>query len=151
MQMSILWIEDERNGIERFVEMLKEEVDCSIVFSSDGADAIQRLCDSDFDFIILDIMMPTGEGMPTRVTPKRAGIELLRMIRNGEIKDQKVDKDIPVIAFTAVSNEVDQEMIIELSVSDYLLKPVSFKTLLNAVEKVLSSLGTHKRGGKYVD
>jgi len=138
MPVSILWIEDEPHRVVRLGDLLQEEIDCLITFSEDGTDAIQKLYEGNFNLIILDIMMATGDEMTPSIEPKRTGIEILRMIRSGNIRDKKIDEKIPVVAVTAVSNTKDKEMVINLGVSDYLLKPVKFEAFVRAVETALS-------------
>jgi len=138
MPVSILWIEDERHRVERLGDLLREEIDCSITFSEDGTDTIQKLYEGNFNLLILDIMMPLGGEIDPSIEPKRTGIEILRMIRSGKIRDKEIDKEIPVIAVTAVSNRSDKEAVIKLSVSDYLLKPVRAEVLIHAVKTALS-------------
>ncbi len=144
MPVSILWVEDERHRVERLEYLLeneylrKEGIDYSITFAENGTEAIQKLYDNDFTLIILDIMMPLGMGMDPSIEAKRTGIEILRMIRSGRIKDRKINKDTPVIVLTSVSDTNGKEEITTLSVSDYLLKPIRADVLISAVKNVLS-------------
>lgn len=138
MPVSILWVEDEPRRVARLGKMLENQIDCSITFSEDGTDAIQKLHECKFDLVILDIMMPPGEELDRSVDPKRAGIEILKMIRSGKIKDKQIDGEMPVIAVTAVSNKSDKEMVEALSVSDYLLKPIRADVFIRSVRAALS-------------
>ena len=54
------------------------------------------------------------------------------------MRDKEIDKEIPVIAVTAVSNRTDREVVTKLSVSDYLLKPIRSDVLIRAVQEALS-------------
>ncbi len=138
MPVSILWVEDEEYRVNRLGTLLIDELGCSITFVADGTDAVQHLYERNFSMVILDIMLPLGNGMDASIDPKKAGIEILRMIRNGKIKDRDIDRNMPVIILTAVSNMVDQESVRELSVNDYLLKPVRFAVFAQAVKTALS-------------
>jgi len=138
MSVSILWVEDEPHRVQKLGYLLQEAIDCSITFSVDGTDTIQKLYEGNFDLVILDIMMPLGDEIDSSIEPKRAGVEILRMIRSGKIRDKEIDKEIPIVAVTAVSNRADREAVTKLSVNDYLLKPIRFDVFIRAVKTALS-------------
>ena len=142
MPISILWIEDDYYTVERLEYLLKQEIDCTITFSTDATDAIHKLREHNYNLIILDIMMPPGDELPESIEPQRAGIEVLKMIRTGEIQEKL--KTIPIIAVTAVSNDRDKEAVKALGVSDYLSKPVRSELLTRAVKVALGIPNNHK-------
>ena len=77
----------------------------------------QRLYPS---FILLDLNMP-----------KKDGREVLR-----EIKQHPEFKKIPVVVFTTTNSENEVKRCYELGANTYVVKPVSFDSLLKVVEEI---------------
>ena len=91
---------------------------------ADGGLALRRLLDRGaVDLIVLDIMMP-GED----------GIALCREIR--------ASRGVPIIFLTAMSDETDRIVGLELGADDYLVKPFSPRELLARIRAVLRRTGT---------
>lgn len=86
---------------------------------AESAQALRRLLDrSAFDLVVLDIMMP-GED----------GLSLCRHLRD--------TTDIPVILLTAMTEETDRIIGLELGADDYLGKPFNPRELLARIKAVL--------------
>ena len=87
--------------------------------TADGGPAMKRvLQDSAIDLVVLDIMMP-GED----------GLSLCRGLR--------ASSDIPVIMLTAMSEETDRVIGLEIGADDYLTKPFNPRELLARIKAVL--------------
>src|SRR5438477_869909 len=71
-------------------------------------------------FILLDLNMP-----------KKDGREVLK-----EIKEHPVFKKIPVVVFTTTNSENEVKRCYELGANTYVVKPVSFDSLLKVVEEI---------------
>ncbi len=71
-------------------------------------------------FILLDLNMP-----------KKDGREVLR-----EIKQHPEFKKIPVVVFTTTNSENEVKRCYELGANTYVVKPVSFDSLLKVVEEI---------------
>ncbi|AWN14815.1 response regulator [Salinisphaera sp. LB1] len=84
----------------------------------DAAAARRQIRDAALDLVILDIMMP-GED----------GLSLCRWLRE--------TKAIPVILLTAVAEETDRVIGLEMGADDYVTKPFSPRELLARVRAVL--------------
>lgn len=86
---------------------------------AESAQALRRLLDrSAFDLVVLDVMMP-GED----------GLSLCRHLRD--------TTDIPVILLTAMTEETDRIIGLELGADDYLGKPFNPRELLARIKAVL--------------
>lgn len=86
---------------------------------AENAAALRRLLDrSAFDLIVLDIMMP-GED----------GLSLCRHVRS--------TSDVPIILLTAMVDETDRIVGLELGADDYLGKPFNPRELLARIKAVL--------------
>jgi CheY-like chemotaxis protein len=71
-------------------------------------------------FILLDLNMP-----------KKNGKEVLF-----ELKQHPVFKEIPVIVYTTTKNEVEVKRCYELGANTYIVKPISFESLLKVVHTI---------------
>ncbi|QIG48441.1 response regulator [Nordella sp. HKS 07] len=89
------------------------------VTTADSAQALRRLLErSAFDLVVLDIMMP-GED----------GLSLCRHLRD--------TTNIPVILLTAMTEETDRIIGLELGADDYISKPFNPRELLARIKAVL--------------
>ena len=84
----------------------------TVVCASDGCEGLQKLRETEFDVVILDIMMP-----------KLNGYEVARCMRNES-------NSTPVLMLTARDGVPDIVHGLDLGADDYLTKPFSFHELL---------------------
>jgi phosphate regulon transcriptional regulator PhoB len=116
----MLIVDDEPDIVELVsYNLTKEgfEVDSAL----DGAEALNRVRKGNFDFIILDLMLPGIQGM-----------EICRILRS----DPRT-KNIPIIMLTAKGEEVDKVLGLEMGADDYITKPFSPRELLARVKSVM--------------
>jgi len=112
----ILIVDDNPKNLQILGNYLRKE-GFKVEFALDGKSALDWIERSEFDLILLDIMMP---GMD--------GFEVCRIIKNDPVKQK-----IPVIFLTA---KVDTESIIngfDLGAVDYVIKPFNQKELIARV------------------
>jgi sigma-B regulation protein RsbU (phosphoserine phosphatase) len=112
----ILIVDDNPKNLQILGNYLKDE-GYLVEFALDGRSALDWIGRTEFDLILLDIMMP---GMD--------GFEVCRIIKNDPIKQK-----IPVIFLTA---KVDTESIVngfDLGAVDYVIKPFNRKELIARV------------------
>ena len=105
----ILIVEDDNNINQMVYEMFNKcGYKCTSAFS--GTEALLRMENSNFDLIILDLMLP---GMP--------GDEVLKNIRE--------KSKVPVIVLSA-KDELDTKVdLLKLGANDYMTKPFALKEL----------------------
>ena len=118
----ILIVDDEENireVVREYCELNGYDTD----EASDGLEAIEKVKQTHYDCIILDVMMP-----------KLDGFSACREIK-------KID-DVPVIMLSARSEEYDKLFGFELGVDDYVAKPFSPKELMARI-KVILERGSH--------
>jgi len=118
--MKIFIVDDEPDILELISYNLKKE-GFEVSSASDGNEALVRIKKADFDFLILDLMLPGVQGM-----------ELCRILRNSP-----VTRHIPVIMLTAKGEEVDRIIGLETGADDYMTKPFSPRELVARVKAVL--------------
>lgn len=108
--MRILLAEDERDLNNIIAQKLTTDgysVDCCF----DGQEAIDILSYTDYDAVILDIMMPKADGYAVLASLRNAG------------------KTTPVLFLTARDAVYDRVKGLDSGANDYLVKPFSFEEL----------------------
>lgn len=113
----ILIIEDELK-IARFVELELKYEGYLVEQCHDGREGLQRALEGNIDLIILDIMLPSINGM-----------EVLRRLRQ--------HSEIPVIMLTAKDQIMDKVMGLDMGADDYLTKPFAIEELLARIRVAL--------------
>ena len=133
MKTSILFVEDEERGVlPYFYELEKNEFECML--AKDGDEAIKKINQQKFDIISIDIMFNPGTSLGNNISPIKAGMKLLEIIRLGKIKN--CDPDIKVVVLTAVSDPNIENKIRKLGVSAYLKKPIDFTEVIKTFCRV---------------
>jgi len=116
--LRLLVIEDEKSLLKIIAKRLKEE-GYSVDAVTNGRDGENYIYSTDYDCIILDIMIPIVDGLT-----------LLRRIRTKKIPT-------PVLLLTARDSIEDRVVGLDTGADDYLIKPFSFDELLARVRALL--------------
>lgn len=106
----LLIIEDEVQ-IARFLELELRHEGYEVGKAHDGREGLEMALEHEFDLIILDVMLPSLNGM-----------EVLRRLRQSKLT--------PVIMLTAKSDVTDKVMGLDIGADDYLTKPFVIEELL---------------------
>ncbi len=93
-----------------------------------GKEALQEYKMNEYDFCIVDIMMPVMDGY-----------SLAKEIRN-------IDKKIPILFLTAKSMQEDKMRGFELGADDYLTKPFNMEELLARIKAIYRRLEDKEDG-----
>jgi len=104
-------VEDERRMLELLRRGLTEE-GYTVVCASDGSEGLRELRESEFDAVVLDVMMP-----------KMNGYELAQRMRSE-------NDATPVLMLTAKDTVPDIVRGLDYGADDYVTKPFSFQELL---------------------
>ena len=118
MSKSILIIDDDKRLRELLEDYLKEKK-YKIYLSDDFSSANEILQYFLFDLVIIDRMMPSGDG-----------IDLIKII--------KENKNIPVIMLTALSESENRIQGLQYGADDYLSKPFEPEELYLRIQKLLN-------------
>ena len=113
----LLIVEDDETLRETLSYNLARE-GYEVASSGDGGEALDMARESAYDLIVLDVMLPTLDGL-----------SICRILR----KEQRT----PIILLTARSGEVDRIMGLETGADDYVVKPFSLGEFLARVRAVL--------------
>ncbi|MBP2028273.1 DNA-binding response OmpR family regulator [Acetoanaerobium pronyense] len=117
---NILVIEDEEK-IARFLQLELNHEGYYVDIAYDGRDGLDKSLTNNFDLIILDVMLPSLNGM-----------EVLRRIR------QKIET--PVIMLTAKDEVTDKIMGLDIGADDYMTKPFAIEELLARIRVIFKRL-----------
>lgn len=113
----LLIIDDDREIVDLLSRFL-EQHHFQVSFAYDGKQTRQIWKNHLFDLVILDLMLP-----------QESGFEIAHWLR------QKAD--IPIIMLTAMGNEADRIIGLELGADDYMAKPFNPRELLARIHAVL--------------
>ncbi len=116
--MRILLVEDDRELTDILTNGFREH-HIEVVAAGDFAEGQRRAALGQYGVIILDVMLPGGEGF-----------ELCRRIRSKGI-------DTPIMMLTARGGVDDRVLGLESGADDYLAKPFAFRELLARVRALL--------------
>ena len=116
-EQSILVVDDEQS-ITDFVSFNLQKEGFKVTVANDGDTAIDLALSTDFDLIILDVMLPGTDGY-----------EICRRIR--------AKSNVPVLFLSARDTELDKVVGLELGGDDYLAKPFGIRELLARVHALL--------------
>lgn len=111
----ILLVEDDRD-IAALLQLNLEDEGYVIVHEDDGGRALQRLEQTHWDAVILDLMLPTVDGLSICQRIRARG------------------RYLPVIIISARSSETERILGLETGADDYLAKPFSVQELVARIK-----------------
>lgn len=117
MPKKVLVVDDEKlivKGIRFSLEQDGMEVDCAY----DGEEAIEKAKATDFDVILLDVMLPKYNGM-----------EVCQQIREFS--------NVPIIMVTAKSDDMDKILGLEYGADDYITKPFNILEVKARIKAIM--------------
>ena len=113
----ILLVDDELSVQKLLAFPLRRE-GYDVISALDGQEALDRLSDTTFDLVVLDLMLPNVDGF-----------EVCRQVRSRS--------SVPIIMLTAKTEEIDKVLGLELGADDYITKPFSVREFRSRVKAVL--------------
>ena len=117
MAKKVLVVDDEKlivKGIRFALEQDGYEVTCAY----DGEEALQFARETEFDLILLDLMLP-----------KLSGLEVCQQIREFS--------NVPIIMLTAKGEDIDKILGLEYGADDYMTKPFNVLVLKARIKALL--------------
>lgn len=120
---NVLYVEDTVANMQLVERILLRRPDVKLSAASTGNEAIATATEKRPDLILLDLHLPDMHGR-----------EVLEELRR---RDQT--RDIPVVILSADSTQHQKDEMLEAGASTYLTKPVSVKSLLEAVDTCLET------------
>ena len=125
MAKKVLVVDDEKlivKGIRFSLEQDGMEVDCAY----DGEEAIEKAKGSDYDVILLDVMLPKFNGM-----------EVCQQIREFS--------NVPIIMLTAKSDDMDKILGLEYGADDYITKPFNILEVKARIKAIMRRSGSNSQ------
>lgn len=124
MDTRILIIDDDESLAEMLTEYLTGR-GLQVDARARARTGLEALSESQYDAVILDVMLPDGDGF-----------EVCRRIRE--------DSNVPVVMLTARGEETDRIVGLEIGADDYLPKPFSPRELLARLRAILRRSQTNE-------
>lgn len=124
----ILLVDDEPVIIDSLSYSLQRE-GFEVHSAADGALALKKFDETHPDLVVLDIRLPGVDGL-----------EVCRRLR--------ASSPVPIIMLTALGNELDRVVGLEVGADDYLPKPFSFRELLARIRSMLRRVELDQRSGR---
>ena len=118
---------DDSNTIRRSGEIFLSQAGCQVMLAEDGFDGLSKVVDTRPDVIFVDVMMPRLDGYQTCAL----------------IKNNPEFKNTPVVMLTSKDSLFDRARGKLVGSDQYLTKPFSKKSLIDAVTAQLQ----HKQEG----
>ena len=113
----ILLVDDEQS-VQKLLSFPLRKEGYEVVAALDGRQALDRLRETNFDLVVLDLMLPQVDGF-----------EVCRQVR--------ARSSVPIIMLTARADEIDKVLGLELGADDYITKPFSVREFRSRVKAVL--------------
>jgi DNA-binding response OmpR family regulator len=113
----ILLVDDEQS-VQKLLSFPLRKEGYEVVPALDGRQALDRLRETNFDLVVLDLMLPQVDGF-----------EVCRQVR--------ARSSVPIIMLTARADEIDKVLGLELGADDYITKPFSVREFRSRVKAVL--------------
>lgn len=117
MTQKILVVDDEP-AVTNLLAYNLRKANYEVLTAADGLEALQLAKQSMPDLILLDLMLPGVEGL-----------DVCRELRK--------TSDVPIIMVTALGEEIDRVVGLELGADDYIAKPFSVREVLARIKAVL--------------
>ncbi len=132
MPLKVLTVDDSRT-IRIIVKKAFRPFDVEVVEAENGRDGLALALQENPDLIVLDITMPV-----------MTGIEML-----GKLKEEPKLKNIPVIMLTAESGKENVMQIIQMGVSNYIVKPFKGEQLIERAKTIVTLELKEEETSKY--
>lgn len=114
----ILLVEDDQS-LAGILRLAIEREGYSTVHEADGAKALERAKEGEFDLVVLDVQLPG-----------RSGLDICRILR-------EQGSSLPILMISVRSEELDKVIGLDFGADDYLAKPFGPRELVARVRSLL--------------
>lgn len=122
---SVLLVDDEKMITDPLVRALSQ-AGYQVMVADNGRDGLALAREKQPDVVVLDVMMPQMDGW-----------DVCRALRQ--------DSTVPILMLTALGDEVDRILGLELGADDYLTKPFSTRELIARLKALLRRVELDRR------
>ena len=117
-EMPHLLVVDDDREIRDLLSQFLGKNGFRVTTAANGREMKKALADWQIDLVVLDLMMPGEDGLTLT-------------------RDLRAKSDLPVIMLTAMGEETDRIIGLEMGADDYLAKPVDLRELASRIKAVL--------------
>lgn len=121
--MPHLLIVDDHHEIRELLQRFFVQHNYRVTVAKDGKEMKQCLSHAKIDLIVLDLMLPGEDGLTL-------------------CRDLRASSNIPIVMLTAMGDEMDKIIGLEMGADDYLAKPFNPRELLARIKAVLRRVNT---------
>jgi DNA-binding response OmpR family regulator len=119
---SVLLIEDDES-LRDTLALLLEQEGFATSHAADGRVGLERAMTCKPDLVLVDLRLPA-----------LSGVEVCKQLRSSNVKT-------PIIVLSAISDEIDKVLLLEIGADDYVVKPFQTRELLARIRAVLRRSG----------
>jgi CheY-like chemotaxis protein len=124
-RLRILLAEDNVINQKLAVRLLEKQGH-EVIVAGDGKEALEKLDQSVFDLVLMDVQMPEVDG--------------LKATERIRTREQGTSQHIPIIALTAHAMKGDRERCLDAGMDGYIAKPIHTQLLFETIDQVLTNL-----------
>jgi DNA-binding response OmpR family regulator len=117
--MQTILVIDDDDSLRDTIGVMLEQEGYHALLAADGRDGYEKALASKPDLLLVDLKLP---GM--------SGMEICKQLRSGRAQT-------PIIVLSAVGDEVDKVLLLEIGADDYVVKPFGRRELLARIRAVL--------------
>jgi len=126
--MQTILVIDDDESLRDTIGLMLEQESFRAVLVGDGRSGFEKAMTLKPDLILVDLRLP---GM--------SGIEICKQLRAASVK-------IPIMVLSAVGDEVDKVILLEIGADDYVVKPFGARELIARIRAVLRRSSPDSRG-----
>lgn len=126
--MNALIVDDDQTVRLFLRRILEGRLECQVSEAENGKKALDVLQKFRPDFMLMDISMP-----------EVSGDELLEILRK-----TPAYQNLPVIVLSAISDREVISKLLQLGISDYLLKPMEIRSTFDRIKLFMQKIETNK-------
>jgi len=119
--LTILVVDDVPVNQKLIERLIGNHLDARMIFASNGSEAVKIFMEEQVSLILMDMEMPIMDGYTAART--------IRNLPNG--------KDVPIVALTAHSGEMERNRCLEAGCTAYIQKPLQKANLIGTTEEYL--------------
>jgi DNA-binding response OmpR family regulator len=117
--MQTILVIDDDEGLQETIAVMLEQEGFRVVSALDGKSGYEKALTLKPDLLIVDLRLP---GMH--------GAEICKQLRSAQVQT-------PIVVLSAVGEEVDKVLLLEIGADDYVVKPFGRRELLARIRAVL--------------
>jgi DNA-binding response OmpR family regulator len=131
----VLFIEDEDYRNDKMIRFLQAQ-GLEVTPAGSLTEAVEAAGQRQYGCILLDVMLPPGDGSQDETEALTAGVEFLRRLRGGTIPG--ADASTPVIVLTGRPEASVEEEMRALGLHAFLNKPESMRVVLDNIRQAIA-------------